>query len=81
MKPKLSDSWRPEVVFGKSLHHTVRIANVLPGLAGAAMASWGVSMIYGPAGWITGGVFLLAFGFENNAKKAPPRPPAAHRVD
>lgn len=39
--------------------HTVRIAHTLIGLAGAAMASWGVSMIYAPAGWILGGGFLL----------------------
>lgn len=40
--------------------HTVRIAHSLVvGLAGAAMVSWGVAMIYIPAGWISGGVFLL----------------------
>ena len=38
--------------------HTVRIAHSLIGLAGAAMVSWGASMVYSPAGWITGGAFL-----------------------
>lgn len=50
--------------------HTVRISGVLPGLAGAAMVSWGAAMIYTPAGWIAGGAFLLAFGFENNQHRA-----------
>lgn len=48
--------------------HTVRIANVLPGVAGAAMVSWGAAMIYTPAGWIAGGVFLLGAGFEFNSR-------------
>lgn len=49
--------------------HTVRISNVLPGLAGAAMVSWGAAMIYTPAGYITGGLMLLAIAYEINALK------------
>lgn len=59
--------------FATSAGHTVRIANrtagVLPGLAGAAMVSWGAAMIYTPAGWILGGGFILAAGFENNQRR------------
>lgn len=32
----------------------------LPGLAGAALVSWGAALVYLPAGVILGGVFLLA---------------------
>jgi hypothetical protein len=39
--------------------HTVRIAHALPGLAGAAMVSWGAAMVYEPAGLIVGGAFML----------------------
>lgn len=78
MKRRLSDKWRPEAVLGAILRYPVRIANTLPGLAGAAMVSWGAAMIYTPAGWITGGAFLLAFGFENNAKAQRPAPYPQH---
>jgi hypothetical protein len=50
---------------------------MLPGLAGAAMASWGASMVYGPAGWILGGTFLLWIGNDLNASATPP--PAGER--
>lgn len=49
---------------GSIAGHTVRIAHSLVGLAGAAMLSWGVAMIYVPAGWISGGVFLCAMAYE-----------------
>lgn len=55
--------------FASLAGHTVRIANVLPGLAGAAMVSWGAAMIYTPAGWITGGIALLIFGYEGNSRR------------
>ena len=80
MKRPTSVIRTPALYLASLIGHTVRIANVLPGLAGAAMVSWGASMIYEPAGWVAGGAFLLAFGFENNAKKAP-KPPAGHRAD
>ena len=70
MTPLLSAIRRLPLQLAAILGHTVRIANVLPGLAGAAMASWGVAMIYTPAGWITGGIALLAFGREINAVPA-----------
>lgn len=54
--------------------HTVRIAHSLVGLAGAAMVSWGVSMIYSPAGWITGGAFLCWTAFELSNVAARRRP-------
>lgn len=57
--------------------HTVRIANsvapVLPALAGFSLVSWGAAMIYSPAGWITGGLALLAIAREINAAPKPPR--------
>jgi hypothetical protein len=53
--------------------HTVRKANVLPGLAGAAMVSWGAAMIYTPAGWMLGGVMLCAIGYEVNQRGGRPR--------
>jgi hypothetical protein len=28
------------------------------------MVSWGVAMIYVPAGWIAGGLFLCGFAYE-----------------
>lgn len=59
--------------------HTVRKANVLPGLAGAAMVSWGAAMIYTPVGWMLGGVFLLAFGYEENLRRGRARAARAHR--
>lgn len=47
-------------LFGWNLAvHTVRIAHSLVALVGAALVSWGAAMIYSPAGWITGGAFLL----------------------
>lgn len=62
--------------FASLAGHTVRIANVLPGLAGAAMVSWGAAMIYTPAGWMVGGTALLAFGYEVNSRRGQgPREP------
>jgi hypothetical protein len=58
--------------FASLAGHTVRIANVIPALAGFAMLSWGVAMIYTPAGWIAGGACLLAIGRELNAVPKPP---------
>lgn len=66
------------MVLGRLVRHTVRIANVLPGLAGAAMASWGASMIYEPAGWITGGIALLIFAREINGVPKAPKPVPRH---
>lgn len=51
--------------FAEFAGHTVRIAHIsVLGLAGAAMFSWGVAMVYTPAGWISGGLFLCAFAYE-----------------
>ena len=50
--------------------HTVRIAHTLISLAGAAIVSWGASMIYTPAGWIVGGGFVLWLGSELSAAAA-----------
>jgi len=50
--------------------HTVRIAHTLISLAGAAIISWGASMIYSPAGWIIGGGFVLWLGSELSAMAA-----------
>lgn len=30
------------------------------GLGGAGMVAWGAHQVYGPAGWIVGGVLLMA---------------------
>lgn len=67
MTPRLSAIRSLPLYLATLIGHTVRIANVLPGLAGAAMVSWGAAMIYTPAGWIAGGIALLAFGREINA--------------
>lgn len=44
--------------------HTVRVyrsvGRYLPGLFGAGFVSWGAAMVYIPAGFIVGGVLLLA---------------------
>lgn len=59
--------------------HTVRIANrigtLLIALAGFSLVSWGVAMYSTPAGWITGGVSLLAVAYEANRVPAAPKPP------
>lgn len=59
--------------------HTVRIANqigtLLIALAGFSIVSWGVAMIYTPAGWICGGLSLLAIAFDANRVPAAPKPP------
>ena len=47
------------LVLARPAGHTVRIAHILPGMAGAAMVSYGAAMIYTPAGVIIGGGFLL----------------------
>ena len=57
--------------------HTVRIAHSLLGLAGAAMLSWGVAMIYTPAGWICGGAALLEAARELAAARTAAPAPAA----
>lgn len=54
--------------------HTVRIAHSLVGLAGAAMVSWGASMIYSPAGWIIGGGFLIWAALELSRVAAQRQP-------
>jgi hypothetical protein len=59
--------------FASLAGHTVRIANVLPGLAGAAMVSWGAAMIYTPVGWMLGGTSLLYFGYEENLRRGRAR--------
>lgn len=64
--------------------HTVRIAHTLIGLGGAAMLSWGVAMIYTPAGWICGGAALLEAARELAGARAvqavAPAPAAAQQV-
>lgn len=61
--------------------HTVRIAHSLVGLAGAAMVSWGASMIYSPAGWITGGCALLWAANELSGVAARRRPIVRGQAD
>lgn len=76
MAPRLSVIRKLPLHLAALLGHTVRIANVLPGLAGAAMTSWGAAMIYTPAGWMLGGGALLAFGYEVNSRRGRgPREP------
>ena len=48
------------VAAGRVIGWAGRRAHVLPGLAGAALASFGTALVYLPAGVILGGVFLLA---------------------
>jgi len=45
---------------GRVIGWARRRSSLLPGLAGAGLASWGTAMAYLPAGVILGGVFLLA---------------------
>lgn len=62
---RLTSVIRTSALLGAAIAgHTVRIAHTLLALAGAAMVSWGVAMIYIPAGWITGGLFLCGFAYE-----------------
>jgi hypothetical protein len=64
---------------GHTVHVIIRIAHTLIGLAGAAMVSWGASMIYSAAGWIAGGGFLLWLAYDlSNAAGA--RAAAAQRA-
>lgn len=46
-------------VAGRALGRVLPEVRSLPGLAGAAMVSWGIALAYLPAGVIAGGVFLL----------------------
>jgi hypothetical protein len=46
------------------------------GLTGAGLVSWGVWQIYAPAGYIAGGVLLLA-GAALFSRAAPEPPPPA----
>lgn len=59
MRLPLSVIRKPTLVLASLAGHTVRIAHILPGMAGAAMVSYGAAMIYTPAGVIIGGAFLL----------------------
>lgn len=44
---------------GKAVGRALSALPTVPGLAGAAMVSYGAAMIYLPAGVIAGGAFLL----------------------
>lgn len=70
---------RLSLSFATVAGHTVRIANrigtLLIALAGFSLISWGVSMYSTPAGWICGGVSLLAIAFDANRVPAAPKRP------
>lgn len=48
-----------------------RCSVLLPGLAGAAMASYGTALVYKPAGVILGGLFLLAIDRQLSPRARP----------
>jgi hypothetical protein len=45
------------------------VVPTIPGLAGSALVSYGAAMVYRPAGFITGGAFLLWLGTEMNRRR------------
>jgi hypothetical protein len=44
----------------------------VPGAAGAVLLAYGAWLVYRPAGYLTAGGLLLAFGFEINRTPKPP---------
>ena len=76
VRPRLSTAWtavagRAAIVAGHAIRKVRPALPSMPGLAGAAMVSYGIAMIYLPAGVIAGGAFLLWIGTELN--QAPRR--------
>lgn len=48
------------VATGHAMRLVGRAFAFAPGIAAACVVSWGAAQIYTPAGWIAGGLFLLA---------------------
>jgi hypothetical protein len=74
----LAAAGRAAVAMGAAIRVSRRPARMVPGMAGAGLVAYGAALVYPPAGFIVGGLFLLWFGSEINRLPKPQEPPEYH---